>query len=386
MITDTMTKNTTSKFKLNTIHEAIDDIRNGKVIIVVDDENRENEGDFVAAADKVTPEMINFMATEGRGLICAPLTETRCKELDLNMMVRNNTDHMETAFTVSIDLKGQGVTTGISASDRAKTVKALTDPNTKSFELARPGHIFPLVAKEGGVLRRTGHTEAAIDFARLAGLKPAGVIVEIMNEDGTMARLPQLIKVAKRLGLKIVSIEDLVAYRMQHDSLIEKKEDFQIETRFGSFRLRAYEQTTNNQIHIALTKGVWKDTEEVLTRINSTLVNNDILGTITNNVDRQLENMFNVINKEGKGAIIFINQETQSMNILNRLAVIKENQQPNTIYKAPKIDMDSRDFGIGAQILHDLNIHKLRLLSNTQQSKRVGLIGYGLEIVDYVNY
>jgi 3,4-dihydroxy 2-butanone 4-phosphate synthase/GTP cyclohydrolase II len=386
MIIETMSEKTNLKLKLNTIHDAIEDIRNGKVIIVVDDANRENEGDFIAAADKVTPEMINFMATEGRGLICAPLTETRCKELDLNMMVRNNTDHMETAFTVSIDLKGQGVTTGISASDRAKTVKALTDPNTKSFELARPGHIFPLVAKEGGVLRRTGHTEAAIDFARLAGLKPAGVIVEIMNEDGTMARLPELIKVAKRLGLKIVSIEDLVAYRMQHDSLIEKKEDFQIETRFGSFRLRAYEQTTNNQIHIALTKGVWKDTEEVLTRINSTLVNNDILGTITNNVDRQLENMFNVINKEGKGAIIFINQETQSMNILNRLAVIKENQQPNTIYKAPKIDMDSRDFGIGAQILHDLNIHKLRLLSNTQQSKRVGLIGYGLEIVDYVNY
>lgn len=386
MITDTMTKNTTSKFKLNTIHEAIDDIRNGKVIIVVDDENRENEGDFVAAADKVTPEMINFMATEGRGLICAPLTETRCKELDLNMMVRNNTDHMETAFTVSIDLRGQGVTTGISASDRAKTVKALTDSNTKSFDLARPGHIFPLVAKEGGVLRRTGHTEAAIDFARLAGLKPAGVIVEIMNEDGTMARLPELIKVAKKLDLKIVSIEDLVAYRMQHDSLIDKKEDFQIETRFGSFRLRAYKQTTNNQIHIALTKGIWKDNEEVLTRINSTLINNDILGTLTNNADKQLDAMFNVINTEGKGAIIFINQESQSMNILNRLAVIKENQQPDTIYKAPKINMDSRDFGIGAQILHDLNIHKLRLLSNTQQSKRVGLIGYGLEIVDYVNY
>lgn len=386
MIIETISEKTNLKLKLNTIHDAIEDIRNGKVIIVVDDANRENEGDFIAAADKVTPEMINFMATEGRGLICAPLTETRCKELDLNMMVRNNTDHMETAFTVSIDLKGQGVTTGISASDRAKTVKALTDLNTKSFDLARPGHIFPLVAKEGGVLRRTGHTEAAIDFARLAGLKPAGVIVEIMNEDGTMARLPQLIKVAKRLDLKIVSIEDLVAYRMQHDSLIEKKEDFQIETRFGSFRLRAYKQTTNNQIHIALTKGVWKDNEEVLTRINSTLVNNDILGTLTNNVDKQLDAMFNVINNEGKGAIIFINQESQSMNILNRLAVIKENQQPNTIYKAPKINMDSRDFGIGAQILHDLNIHKLRLLSNTQQSKRVGLIGYGLEIVDYVNY
>ncbi|WOD45356.1 3,4-dihydroxy-2-butanone-4-phosphate synthase [Hwangdonia lutea] len=381
-----MTTNKTSEFKLNTIHEAIDDIRNGKVIIVVDDENRENEGDFVAAADKVTPQMINFMATHGRGLICTPLTENRCKELELNMMVRNNTDPMETAFTVSVDLRGNGVTTGISASDRAKTVKALIDPSTKPFELGRPGHIFPLVAKEGGVLRRTGHTEAAIDFARLAGLKPAGVIVEIMNEDGTMARLPELMEVAKRLDLKIVSIEDLVAYRMQHDSLIEKKEDFQIETRFGSFRLRAYQQTTNNQVHIALTKGQWKDNEPVLTRINSTLINNDILGTLTNNVDKQLDNMFKLINKNGKGAILFINQESQSMNILKRLSFLKENQKPNKISKAPKINMDNRDFGIGAQILHDLNIHKLNLMSNTEQTKRVGLIGYGLEIVDYVKY
>ncbi|NMH85945.1 3,4-dihydroxy-2-butanone-4-phosphate synthase [Flavivirga sp. Y03] len=382
-----MTQKTTSKFKLNTIHEAIDDIRNGKVIIVVDDENRENEGDFVAAADMVTPQMINFMATHGRGLICTPLTENRCKELQLNMMVRNNTDPMETAFTVSVDLRGNGVTTGISASDRAKTVKSLIDPHTKPFELARPGHIFPLVAKEGGVLRRTGHTEAAIDFARLAGLQPAGVIVEIMNEDGTMARLPELMEVAKKLDLKIVSIEDLVAYRMQHDSLIDKKEDFQIETRFGSFRLRAYKQTTNNQVHIALTKGHWKDNEEVLTRINSTLVNNDILGTLTNNVDKQLVDMFKVINDEGKGAIIFINQESQSMNILKRLSVLKENQSSGNIYKAPRINMDTRDFGIGAQILHDLNIHKLRLISNAEEhTKRVGLIGYGLEIVDYVKY
>lgn len=381
-----MTKTTTSKFKLNTIHDAIEDIRNGKVIIVVDDENRENEGDFLAAAEKVTPQMINFMATHGRGLICAPLTETRCKELELNMMVRNNTDPLETAFTVSVDLRGNGVTTGISANDRAKTVKALINDHTKPFELARPGHIFPLVAKEGGVLRRTGHTEAAIDFARLAGLEPAGVIVEIMNEDGSMARLPELIEVAKKLDLKIVSIEDLVAYRMQHDSLIEKKEDFQIETRFGSFRLRAYKQTTNNQIHIALTKGVWKDYEEVPTRINSTLINNDILGTLTNNIDKQLDKMFKVINDEGKGAIIFINQEYQSMNILNRLSFLKENQKPNKVSKAPRINMDTRDFGIGAQILHDLNIHKLRLISNSEQSKRVGLIGYGLEIVDYVKY
>lgn len=381
-----MTPNTACNFKLNTIEEAIEDIRNGKVIIVVDDENRENEGDFVAAADKVTPEMINFMATQGRGLICTPLTENRCKELELNMMVRNNTDHMETAFTVSVDLRGHGVTTGISAIDRAKTVKALTDPNIKPFDLSRPGHIFPLVAKEGGVLRRTGHTEAAIDFARLAGLKPAGVIVEIMNEDGTMARLPELIEVAKKLDLKIVSIEDLVAYRMQHDSLIEKKEDFQIETRFGNFRLRAYKQTTNNQIHIALTKGSWNAQEEVPTRINSSLINNDILGTLTNNVDKQLEAMFKVINDANKGAVIFINQEIPSMDILNRLAVIKENQQPNHIFKAPKLAMDTRDFGIGAQILHDLDIHKLCLISNTQQRKRVGLIGYGIEIVDYINY
>ena len=358
----------------------------GYNIIVVDDENRENEGDFVAAADKITPEIINFMAKHGRGLICVPLTENRCEELELNMLVRNNTDPMETAFTVSVDLRGNGVTTGISASDRAKTVRALIDKNTKSFELARPGHIFPLVAKQGGVLRRTGHTEAAIDFARLAGLKPAGVIVEIMNEDGSMARLPELVEVAKAFDLKIVSIEDLVAYRMQHDSLIDKKEDFQLETRFGSFRLRAYQQTTNNQVHIALTKGNWKDMEHVLTRINSTLINNDILGTLTNNVDKQLDDMFKVINDEGKGAIIFINQETQSMNILKRLEHLRQNQIPKTIAKAPRINMDSRDFGIGAQILHDLNIHKLRIISNSEQTKRVGLIGYGIEIVEYVNY
>ena len=386
MITEMKAPQKEKQFKLNTIHEAIDDIRNGKVIIVVDDENRENEGDFVAAADKVTPQMINFMATHGRGLICAPLTENRCEELELNMMVRNNTDPMETAFTVSVDLRGNGVTTGISASDRAKTVKALINPDTKPFELARPGHIFPLVAKQGGVLRRTGHTEAAIDFARLAGLKPAGVIVEIMNEDGSMARLPELIEVAKKLDVKIVSIEDLVAYRMQHDSLIEKKEDFQIETRFGCFRLRAYQQTTNNQIHIALTKGQWKDNDPVLTRINSTLVNNDILGTLTNNVDKQLDDMFKVINDEGKGAIIFINQEAQSMNILKRLDFLKTHQVENKISKAPRIDMDNRDFGIGAQILHDLNIHKLRLITNSEQTKRIGLIGYGLEIVEYINY
>ncbi len=385
LTTMTNTKNST-KIELNTISEAIEDIKNGKVIIVVDDENRENEGDFLAASSKITTETINFMATHGRGLICAPLTESRCKELDLNMMVRNNTDPMETAFTVSVDLKGNGVTTGISASDRAKTVQALIDPNTKPFELARPGHIFPLVAREGGVLRRTGHTEAAIDFAKLAGLEPAGVIVEIMNEDGTMARLPQLMEVAKKFDLKIVSIEDLVAYRMEHDSLIEKKEDFNIETRFGSFRLRAYQQTTNNQIHIALSKGSWSKNDPVLTRVNATLVNNDILGTLTNNADEKLDDMFKVINDAGKGAIVFVNQQSQSMNLLKRLSLLKDTQVEGEIVKAPRIEMDSKDFGIGAQILHDLNIHKLRLISNTQQTKRVGMIGYGLEIVDYVNY
>ena len=380
------TLNTINKVQLNTIEEAINDIRLGKVIIVVDDENRENEGDFLAATSKITPETINFMATHGRGLICAPLTESRCKDLELNMMVNNNTDPMETAFTVSVDLKGNGVTTGISASDRAKTVQALIDPSTKPYELARPGHIFPLVARQGGVLRRTGHTEAAIDFARLAGLEPAGVIVEIMNEDGTMARLPQLMDVAKKFDLKIVSIEDLVAYRMEHDSLIEKMEDFQIETRFGSFRLRAYQQTTNNQIHIALTKGSWNSNEPVLTRVNSTLVNNDILGTLTNNADQKLDNMFNVIKENDKGAIVFINQQSQSMNLLKRLSVLNDSQVEGKVIKAPSIEMDSKDFGIGAQILHDLNIHKLKLISNTKQTKRVGMIGYGLEIVEYVNY
>ncbi len=377
---------TKKTIKLNTIQEAIEDIRQGKVIIVVDDEDRENEGDFVAAAEKATPEMINFMATHGRGLICTPLTEHRCEDLKLNMMVGNNTDPMETAFTVSVDLKGKGVTTGISASDRAETVLALTNADTKSHELARPGHIFPLKAKEGGVLRRTGHTEAAIDFARLAGLQPAGVIVEIMNEDGTMARLPQLVEVAKKFDLKLVSIEDLVAYRMQHDSLIEKKEDFDIVTRFGKYRLRAYKQTTNNQIHIALTLGTWSDKEPVLTRVNSTLFNNDILGTLTNNADKRLDAMFKRINTEGKGAIIFINQESQSLNLLGRLSALKEIQNGEDVVKAPKIIMDTKDFGIGAQILHDLNIHKLRLVSNTIQQKRVGMIGYGLEIVDYVEY
>lgn len=376
---------TASIIQLNTIEEAIEDIRQGKIIIVVDDEDRENEGDFLAAAEKVTPEMINFMATHGRGLICAPLTENRCKDLGLTAMVHNNTDPMETAFTVSVDLRGNGVTTGISAADRARTILALTDPNTKPHDLARPGHIFPLIAKQGGVLRRTGHTEAAIDFARLAGFKSAGVIVEIMNEDGSMARLPQLAEVAKKFDLKLVSIEDLVAYRMQHDSLIVKKEDFEIETRFGTFRLRAYLQTTNNRVHVALTKGTWNIGEPVLTRINATLINNDILGTLTNDANKKLCDLFELINADGKGAVLFINQESQSGDLLNRIVELKA-LQTKGIFKAPQIKMDNRDFGIGAQILHDLDISKIRLLSNTEQTKRVGMIGYGLEIKEYVMY
>ena len=372
-------------FKLNTIKEAIEDIKAGKVIIVVDDEDRENEGDFVAAAEKVTPEMINFMATHGRGLICAPITEDRSKELGLNLMVDDNTVLHNTQFTVSVDLIGHGCTTGISTHDRAKTIKALTEKETKSEDLGRPGHIFPLRAKNGGVLRRTGHTEASIDLARLAGLQSAGILVEILNEDGTMARLPELMEVAKKFDLKIISIEDLVAYRMQHDSLIVKEEDFEIKTRFGDFRLRAFKQTTNNQIHIALTKGSWTKEEDVLVRMNSTLVNNDILGTLTNDADKKLDAMFKAIEKAGKGAIVFINPATKPLSLLTRLAELKDSQKEGEI-KAPQPSMDNKDFGIGAQILHDLGIHKIKLLSNSKQTKRVGMIGYGLEIVDYVNY
>lgn len=371
--------------QLNTIEEAIEDIRNGKVIIVVDDEDRENEGDFLAAAEAVTPEMINFMATHGKGLICVPLTESRCKELGLHPMVHNNTDIMETAFTVSVDLKGNGVTTGISAHDRAKTIQALINNETKSYDLGRPGHIFPLIAKQGGVLRRTGHTEAAIDFARLAGFKPAGVIVEIMNDDGTMARLPQLIEVAKKFDLKLVSIENLVAYRMQHDSLIVKKDDFEINTRFGTFRLRAYLQTTNKQVHIALTKGTWNNGESIATRINSTHTENDILGTLTSDRNKNLDKIFAAVSQQQKAAILFINQEIESFDLLNRLKELKLLQKKG-INESPQIKMDTKDFGIGAQILHDLDITKIKLISNSQQPKRVGMVGYGLEITEYIAY
>jgi 3,4-dihydroxy 2-butanone 4-phosphate synthase/GTP cyclohydrolase II len=373
------------KFKLDTIESAIRDIRDGKVVIVVDDKNRENEGDFLAAAELITPEIINFMATHGRGLICAPITENISKRLGLNLMVGTNTDPQDTAFTVSIDLKGNGVTTGISVSDRAATIKALIDKKTKPNQFSKPGHVFPLVAKNGGVLRRTGHTEAAIDLPRLAGLKPAGVIVEIMNEDGSMARVPDLIKVAKKFKLKIISIEDLVAYRMEHDSLIEKEEDFEINTRYGKFRLRAYKQTTNNNIHIALTKGSWNKGDAILTRINSKSIHNDVLGTLTSDTETSLSNMFDIINRD-KGAMIFISPELKSIDTLKRLKILRKNQSENEITKAPILSMDDRDFGIGAQILHDLDITNLKLITNTKGKKRVGMIGYGLEISEYISF
>ena len=371
-------------FKLDKIEDAIESVSRGEVIIVVDDENRENEGDFIAAAEKITPKIINFMAKEGRGLICVPLSEKRCKEIKLDRMVSNSADPMGTAFTISVDLKGNGVTTGISAKDRALTIKALVDDNTKSSDFSKPGHIFPLIGKQGGVLRRTGHTEAAIDFARLAGMKPAGVIVEIMNEDGSMARLPELSKVSKKFGLKIVSIEDLVAYRMEHDSLIIKREDTFLNTRFGKYRLRAYQQTTNDQVHLALTKGTMSKNEPTLVRINSSQNRNDLLSLLMGAKEEEIDRVFSLINKEGKGAVIFINQPAKSQNLLARLKKIKKSKSKND--KIPRLKMDSRDFGIGAQILHDLSIRKLRVITNSKQKPRVGITGYGLEIVDYIKF
>ena len=372
------------EIKLNTIEEAIEDIKQGKIVIVVDDENRENEGDFIAAAEKVTPEMINFMTQHGRGLLCAPLLEKRCKELGLDMMVANNTVLHHTQFTVSIDLKGEGCTTGISVFDRAKTIKALVKPETKPEDFGRPGHIFPLKAKEGGVLRRTGHTEAAVDLARLAGLEPAGILIEILNEDGSMARLPQLMKVAEKHNLKIISIEDLIAYRMRHDSLIVKKEDFPIDTDYGQFRLRAYEQTTNGQIHLAFTKGTWAKDEPVLTRIHANFISNDILELLRKK-DNELNRIFQQIDAAGKGAFIVINQGGYSQNLLHRIQAIKAAQEgklaPSQVPAA-----QVKDIGIGAQILIDLGISHMKLLTNSEPSRYVGMSGYGLEITDYVSY
>ena len=359
---------------LDTVEEAIEDIRNGKVIIVVDDEDRENEGDFVAAAEKVTPEMINFMAVHGRGLICTPLLEERCEELELELMVGKYTALHETPFTVSVDLNGHGVTTGISASDRAKTIQALVDPNTKPEDLGRPGHIFPLKAKAGGVLRRTGHTEASVDLARMAGLEPAGVIVEIMNEDGTMARLPQLREIADKWDLKLISIEDLIAYRLNNESLINKRESFEMETAHGTFQLTAYEQRTNGQIHLALSKGTWADDEPVLVRMHSSTVKNDLLEVLTKGGLPDLNSSMQQIAEAGKGVIVYLNMEGLGANILDTLRKMKESTS------TPQ-RRDDRDFGVGAQILRSLGVSKINLLTN-HPSKRIGLVGYGLEIVD----
>ena len=373
------------KFKLNSIEDAIEDVKNGKVIIVVDDENRENEGDFICAAEIASPEIINFMAKHGRGLICMPITDNRSKELNLNPMVVNNTDLMDTAFTVSVDLKGNGVTSGISASDRSKTIKAIVDNNTSPSDLARPGHIFPLIAKDGGVLRRTGHTEAAIDFARLAGFSPAGVICEIMTENGSMARVPDLVIMANKLNLKIVSIEDLVAFRMSNDSLITKRESFVFNSRFGEYMLSAFQQTNNEQIHLALSKGDWKKDEPVMVRINSSITNNDLINSLTLSKNNKLDNIFEKINSNGKGVVVFINQSQSSKNMLQRLKELKSIQNKGEV-NTPSQVMDEKDFGIGAQILHNLNINKIELLTNSTQIKRVGMIGYGLEIVKYMKY
>lgn len=371
---------------LNTIEEAITDLKAGKVIIVVDDEDRENEGDFLTAAANVTPEVINFMATHGRGLICAAITEARCKELGLEMMVSNNTSEHSTAFTVSIDLLGYGCTTGISASDRSKTVQALIDPNIKPEEFGKPGHIFPLKAKNGGVLRRAGHTEATIDLARIAGFEPAGALVEIMNEDGSMARLPQLIEIARKHNLKIISIEDLIAYRLRNETIIERNVQVKMPTKWGSFDLVAYHQITNHQEHLALIKGSWKKDEPILVRVHSSCLTGDIFGSCRCDCGAQLHKSMEMIEKEGKGVIVYMNQEGRGIGLLNKLKAYKLQEEGRDTVQANEelgFQGDERDYGVGAQILRDLGVSKLRLMSNNPR-KRAGLIGYGLEIIETV--
>jgi 3,4-dihydroxy 2-butanone 4-phosphate synthase/GTP cyclohydrolase II len=371
---------------LNTIEEALADLKAGKVIIVVDDEDRENEGDFITAANNVTPEVINFMATHGRGLICAALTEERCHELGLEMMVNNNTSENSTAFTVSIDLRGYGCTTGISASDRSKTVLALINPDTKPEEFGKPGHIFPLKAKNGGVLRRAGHTEATVDLARLAGFPPAGALVEIMNEDGTMARLPQLLEIAKKLNLKIISIEDLIAYRLKNESIVNKDVQVKMPTEWGNFELIAYRQITTNQEHLALIKGTWEKDEPVLVRMHSSCLTGDIFGSCRCDCGPQLHKAMEMIEKEGKGIIVYMNQEGRGIGLLNKLKAYKLQEEGRDTVEANLelgFKMDERDYGVGAQILRDLGISKIRLMSNNPK-KRAGLIGYGLEIIENV--
>lgn len=374
------------EFKLNSIEEALEDIRAGKVVIVVDDEDRENEGDFITAASNVTPEVINFMATHGRGLICVAITEQKAKELQLDMMVPANTSLHETAFTVSIDLLGHGCTTGISAHDRSKTVKALIDPSIKPQEFGKPGHIFPLKAKEGGVLRRTGHTEATIDLARLAGLEPCGALVEIMNEDGTMARLPDLVKIAEKFSLKIITIKDLISYRLAKESIIERVVEVGMPTVWGDFELIAYKVTTTGQEHLALVKGKWDKDEPVLVRVHSSCVTGDIFGSCRCDCGPQLHAAMEMVEKEGKGIVLYMNQEGRGIGLLNKLKAYKLQEQGRDTVEANLelgFKMDERDYGIGAQILRDLKVGKIKLMTNNPR-KRAGLIGYGLEIVDNV--
>lgn len=368
------------------IEEAIEDIRNGKMVIVVDDEDRENEGDFVTAARNVTPEVINFMAREGRGLICAPLVESRCEELKLELMVNDNTTLHETPFTVSIDLLGKGCTTGISAHDRAKTVQALIDPETRAEDLGKPGHIFPLRAKKEGVLRRAGHTEAAIDLARLAGFEPAGCIVEIMNEDGSMARLPQLVDVAKKFDMKLITIKDLISYRLRTESLVRRVISVDMPTRYGHFVLTAFEQMDTQQEHIVLQKGEWKPDEPVLVRVHSSCVTGDIFHSMRCDCGDQLHKAMERIEQEGRGVVLYINQEGRGIGLLNKLKAYKLQEQGLDTVDANLqlgFKMDERDYGVGAQILREMGIHKMRLMTNNP-TKRAGLIGYGLEIVENV--
>jgi 3,4-dihydroxy 2-butanone 4-phosphate synthase / GTP cyclohydrolase II len=377
---------TSKKIMLNTIAAAIEDIRMGKLVIVVDDEDRENEGDFIAAAEKVTPEMINFMSKHGRGLICAPITEKRCEELDLDLMVSNNTALHATPFTVSIDLLGHGCTTGISAHDRAKTIVSLVDAATKPEDLGRPGHIFPLRARSEGVIRRSGHTEATIDLARLAGFAPAGVLVEIMNEDGSMARLPELLEIAKKFDLKIISIKDLIEYRLRTETMIEEVVRVQMPTQFGEFEMIAFKDKTNGAEHLALTKGQWSKDEPVLTRVHSSCFTGDILGSLRCDCGDQLHKAMQMVQAEGKGAILYMNQEGRGIGLLNKLKAYKLQEQGMDTVEANLhlgFGMDERDYGVGAQILRHLNITQLRLMSNNPK-KRAGLNGYGLTIVEIV--
>ncbi len=375
---------------LDRIEEAIQDIADGKIIIVVDDESRENEGDFICAAEYVTPEIVNFMATYGRGLICTPLTEERCEELELSLMVGKNTSNYETPFTVSVDLKGHGCTTGISASDRSKTIRALIDPETKPEELGKPGHIFPLKAKTGGVLRRSGHTEAAIDFPRLAGLRSGGVLVEIMNEDGTMARLPDLRKVADRFQLKLVAIQDLIAYRLAHESLIRKELSMPITTTHGSFDLHVYQQVNTDHFHLALVKGSWMEQEAVAVRVHSSNLLEDIFGAVVQEGSpNAFQEAMQIVASYGKGIILYMNQESMGEGFLHRIKQYQQqvsadvNKEMPLLSGIPSGKMDQRDYGVGAQILRDLGARKLRLITN-HPKKRIGLLGYGLEIVDYL--